>query len=108
MARSLSAAAASALAAVTICACAIEPAIAQAYPARPVRVIVPQPPGGGTDIVGRVISDQVGRQLGQQFFVENRTGGGTVVGTDAAAAPHKEKTATPCGAGKSRAPGRSD
>ena len=81
----LSAAAVSAFAVVTILIGALQPAIAQVYPARPVRVIVPSPPGGGTDIVGRVISDQVGKQLSQQFFVENRTGGGTVVGTDAAA-----------------------
>jgi tripartite-type tricarboxylate transporter receptor subunit TctC len=73
------------VAGLTILICAVEPAIAQTYPARPVRVIVPQPPGGGTDIVARVVSDQVGRQLGQQFFVDNRPGGGTIVGTDAAA-----------------------
>jgi tripartite-type tricarboxylate transporter receptor subunit TctC len=58
---------------------------AQTYPSRPVRVIVPQPPGGGTDIVARVISDQLAKQLGQQFVVDNRPGGGTVVGTDLAA-----------------------
>jgi tripartite-type tricarboxylate transporter receptor subunit TctC len=55
------------------------------YPSRPVRVIVPQPPGGGTDIVARVMSDALSQQLGQQFIVDNRPGGGTVVGTDLAA-----------------------
>jgi tripartite-type tricarboxylate transporter receptor subunit TctC len=60
-------------------------AVAQSYPSRPVRVIVPQPPGGGTDIVARVISDRLSQQLDQQFIVDNRIGGGTVVGTDLAA-----------------------
>lgn len=60
-------------------------AFAQGYPAKPVRIIVPQPPGGGFDTVGRLIADRLGRQMGQAFVVENRTGSGTLVGTDAAA-----------------------
>jgi tripartite-type tricarboxylate transporter receptor subunit TctC len=55
------------------------------YPARPVRIIVPQPPGGGFDTVGRLLADRLGRVTGQSFVVENRTGSGTLVGTDAAA-----------------------
>ncbi len=58
---------------------------AQDYPTRPVTIIVPQPPGGGTDIIARIIGDQLGKQLGQSFIVENRTGAGTVAGTLAAA-----------------------
>jgi tripartite-type tricarboxylate transporter receptor subunit TctC len=58
---------------------------AQAYPAKPVRIIVPQPPGGGFDTVGRLIADRMGKVTGQSFVVENRTGSGTLVGTDAAA-----------------------
>jgi tripartite-type tricarboxylate transporter receptor subunit TctC len=58
---------------------------AQGYPNKAVRIIVPQPPGGGFDTVGRLIADRMGRVTGQSFVVENRTGSGTVVGTDAAA-----------------------
>jgi hypothetical protein len=60
-------------------------ALAQAYPARPVTIIVAQPPGGGTDIIARIIAGQLSQQLGQPFVVENRPGAGTVVGTAAAA-----------------------
>ena len=66
-------------------ACASPLALAQAYPAKPVRIIVPQPPGGGFDNVGRLIADRMGKVTGQSFVVENRTGSGTLVGTDAAA-----------------------
>ena len=55
---------------------------AQAYPARPLRVIVPQPPGGGFDLVARTLSEPFAALLGQPVIVENRPGGGTVVGTD--------------------------
>jgi tripartite-type tricarboxylate transporter receptor subunit TctC len=61
------------------------PLHAQNYPARPVMVIVPQPPGGGTDIITRIFADQLTKQLGQTFVVENRAGAGTVVGSVAAA-----------------------
>jgi tripartite-type tricarboxylate transporter receptor subunit TctC len=61
------------------------PLSAQDYPTRPVTIIVPQPPGGGTDIITRIIAAQLSTQLGQPFVVENRTGAGTVVGTAAAA-----------------------
>ena len=66
-------------------ALASSPALAQDYPTRPVTVIVAQPPGGGTDIIARIISQQLSVQLGQPFVVENRAGAGTVVGTAAAA-----------------------
>lgn len=58
---------------------------AQSYPSRPLRVIVPQPPGGGFDMVARTLSDPLAALLGQSIIVENRPGGGTVVGTDAVA-----------------------
>lgn len=60
-------------------------ASAQDYPTRPVTVIVAQPPGGGTDIIARIIAQQLSVQLGEPFVVENRAGAGTVVGTAAAA-----------------------
>jgi tripartite-type tricarboxylate transporter receptor subunit TctC len=55
---------------------------AQTYPSRPLRLIVPQPPGGGFDMVARTLSDPFAALLGQPVVVENRPGGGTVVGTD--------------------------
>jgi len=58
---------------------------AQDYPYRPVRIIAPNPPGGGFDFVARVVSQELGKQLNQQVVVENRTGAGTMLGTDAAA-----------------------
>jgi tripartite-type tricarboxylate transporter receptor subunit TctC len=60
-------------------------AFAQDYPTRPVTLIVAQPPGGGTDIIARIIAQALSTQLGEPFVVENRPGAGTVVGTAAAA-----------------------
>jgi len=61
------------------------PALAQPYPAKPVRIIVPSPPAGGTDIVGRVLAEHFSKTLGQQFFVENKPGAGNLIGIEAAA-----------------------
>src|SRR3954470_12524468 len=61
------------------------PLRAQTYPARPVTIVVPNAAGGGTDTVARLIGDQLAKQLGQSFVVENRTGGGMLVGTTAVA-----------------------
>jgi tripartite-type tricarboxylate transporter receptor subunit TctC len=58
---------------------------AQTYPARPVTIVVPNAAGGGTDTVARLIGDQLSRQLGQSFVVENKTGAGMVLGTVAVA-----------------------
>jgi tripartite-type tricarboxylate transporter receptor subunit TctC len=55
------------------------------YPSRPVRIIVPSPPAGGTDIVGRVLAEHFSKALGQQFFVENKPGAGNAIGIEAAA-----------------------
>src|SRR5476649_554731 len=60
-------------------------AIAQAWPAKPVRVIVPFPPGGGLDIFARITSPRLQENLGQQIVVENRSGAGGMVGADAVA-----------------------
>ncbi len=56
---------------------------AQAYPTRPVHWIVPFPPGGGTDIVARLMGQRLTERLGQPFIIENRPGAGTNIGTEA-------------------------
>jgi tripartite-type tricarboxylate transporter receptor subunit TctC len=60
-------------------------ALAQSYPERAVRVIVPWPPGQATDIVGRVMAQKLSESLGQPFVVDNRAGAGGMIGTEAAA-----------------------
>jgi tripartite-type tricarboxylate transporter receptor subunit TctC len=68
-------------------AAALMPAIARAeYPERAVRIIAPSTPGGGYDLIGRMLGEKLMAELGQPFVVENRTGAGTLVGTQAAAA----------------------
>jgi tripartite-type tricarboxylate transporter receptor subunit TctC len=57
---------------------------AQAYPARSVRIVVPVAAGGANDVTGRLIAQWLSERLGQQFFIENRPGAGTNVGTEAA------------------------
>lgn len=64
-------------------------AAAQPYPVKPVRIVVPAQPGGGLDLIGRTIADQLGRALQQSFIVENSSGGGGAIAsmTVARAAP---------------------
>src|SRR6266545_6963671 len=61
-------------------------AAAQDYPNRPVRLIIPFPPGGSNDVVGRLVANQLSEKLGHKVFVDNRGGAGGVLGTEAAAA----------------------
>lgn len=62
------------------------PAWAQAdYPNRPVRVIIPYPPGAGTDLIARPVAEQLSRALGQQYVVEHRSGAGGALGAEALA-----------------------
>jgi tripartite-type tricarboxylate transporter receptor subunit TctC len=56
---------------------------AQDYPTRPIRIVVPTGPGGGYDVMARLLSEQMSTRLGQSVFVENRIGAGTIVGTQA-------------------------
>lgn len=58
---------------------------AQEFPVRPIRLVVPYPPGSGTDIVARLLGQKLSESLGQQVFVDNRPGAGATVGTDAVA-----------------------
>lgn len=58
---------------------------AQSYPNKPVRILVPFPAGGNTDTLGRVMAQKLSDALGQQFYVENRPGAGSVIGAEAAA-----------------------
>jgi tripartite-type tricarboxylate transporter receptor subunit TctC len=64
-------------------------AIAQSYPVRPIRLIVPYPAGGPTDFVGRTVGQKLSQFLGQQVVVDNRPGAGTIIGSElvARAAP---------------------
>jgi len=67
-------------------ALACAPVAAQTdYPNRPVRIIAPQAPGGGVDLIGRIVADRLGRSLGQTFFVENQAGAGGAIATQSAA-----------------------
>ena len=54
---------------------------AQAWPARPLRMVVPVPPGGGTDIISRLLQPHLQERLGQSVVIENRPGGGSTIGT---------------------------
>jgi tripartite-type tricarboxylate transporter receptor subunit TctC len=74
------------VAAASLCAL---PVVAQTYPSKPVRMIVPFPPGGGNDILGRVLAAKLTEQLGQQVIIDNRAGAGSIIGTEigARAAP---------------------
>jgi len=70
---------------VIVCAIGATASDAQTWPNRPVRIIVPLAPGGGSDILARLMAQHMGEALGQTFIVENKPGAGTVIGAELAA-----------------------
>jgi tripartite-type tricarboxylate transporter receptor subunit TctC len=63
-------------------ACGSGAVIAQSYPVKTVRVVIPWPPGGSNDIVGRVVTQKLSEMTGQQFVVDNRAGAAGTIGSD--------------------------
>jgi len=66
---------------VSLCLLCVE-ALAQGFPGRPIRIVVPFPPGGGTDVVARTVAPKMSEMLGQPILVENRAGAGGNIGTE--------------------------
>ena len=60
-------------------------ALAQGFPSRPLRIMVPFPPGGGTDVAARALAEHLGREFGQPVVVDNRPGGNSIIATEAVA-----------------------
>jgi tripartite-type tricarboxylate transporter receptor subunit TctC len=70
-----------ALALIALAAAAPATSSAQSYPTRPLRLIIPFPPGGSNDVVGRMIAFQLSDRLGRQVVVDNQGGAGGIIGT---------------------------
>jgi tripartite-type tricarboxylate transporter receptor subunit TctC len=68
-----------------VAACVMSSAHAQNYPSKPITLVVPFPPGSTTDLVGRILQDELGKAVGQTVVIENRGGAGGGVGTEAVA-----------------------
>ena len=66
-------------------ACASAAALADTYPQRPITLVVGFPPGGGADAVARIVTDKMGKVLGQPIVVDNKPGAGTTLASEAVA-----------------------
>lgn len=60
----------------------IQPALAQSFPTKPVKIVVPSAPGGGTDIIARMVAQNFSKAFGQSFYVENKAGAGNLIGIE--------------------------
>jgi tripartite-type tricarboxylate transporter receptor subunit TctC len=65
--------------------CAIAPALAQTYPSKPIKMVVPFPAGGATDVLARVLGEKMAAGLGQPVIIDNKPGAAGIIGTDAVA-----------------------
>src|SRR4030081_3480845 len=70
---------------VVLCLSSVSALAQQDYPSRPIRMIVPYPPGGPTDLMGRMTSEVLSNRLGQNVVVDNRGGAATAIGAEMAA-----------------------
>ncbi|RPI42234.1 MAG: tripartite tricarboxylate transporter substrate binding protein, partial [Betaproteobacteria bacterium] len=59
----------------------VPPALAQTFPTRPIRMVVPLAPGGSNDTIGRIVAERLSERLGQQVIVDNRPGGNRQIGS---------------------------
>lgn len=80
--------------ATAVCGALALPAVADDYPNKAIRLIMPYPIGGSIDIAGRMVAQRLADNLGQAVVVDNRTGAGGIVGTETGRAPRP--TVTPC------------
>lgn len=69
----------------TLLACVAAPVLAQGFPSKPIRIVIPFPPGGGTEVVARSLGDQMSKTFGQPVVVENRPGGNSVIASEVVA-----------------------
>ena len=76
---------------------ALRPLAAQDFPTRPVTIIVASTPGGGTDILSRIVGERLSKQTGQPFVVQNLPGAGSVNGTEVAAKAAPDGYSEPTG-----------
>jgi tripartite-type tricarboxylate transporter receptor subunit TctC len=83
-----------ALSAVVLALSIATPVAAQTYPAKPIRLIVPFPPGGGTDSVSRVVAQELQKSTGWTVVVENKAGAGGMIGLQEAARARTTATAS--------------